>query len=235
MIVIHVNPRIDNQVLYGEAVARGFKAHGVEHLLTADIHRAGDFHVIIGPWFAYREYHDQDNVLYLDRACWEHPNYSCVNWLSGGHKVWDWSMDGPDRYHPPLEPLRADIRRLLVLCDYGEDGRQKAALARPYYPCVDIRPHPSDLTPSEPLEVVLSRYDLAYGGKSTALVTAACMGLRVISYDKYSPVYPIAGRVANNIPVSRMQWLRALSWHNWTLEEFTTGAAWEHLGKAIRR
>jgi hypothetical protein len=229
MIAIHINRNIENQVAFGTALAEGFRQHGVDHNLTTSKTAPGDTHVIIGPWYAFEAFKNHDNVLYFDRACWDHPNYTSINWMSHGIKHWNWNIDRLARYHPPIRPWK-NGNKLLVLCDYGDDGKQMAYKANPHYEEITVRRHPSNRDASRnSLSQDLDQHDIAFGGRSTALVTAAIDGLRVLSYDKTSPVAPIAGRVAYINVKDRSQWLRDLSWHNWNLNEVRTGAAWEHL------
>ena len=225
MIVIHFNSGIENQVKYGQALSDGFEVHGLRHNLTTSKTAKGDIHCIIGPWYAFNEY--SGKCLYLDRACWDHPEYTCINWMNSGVKGWGWNTKNLARYHPEIRPWK-DGSRLLILCDYGEDGEQKALLANPHYEKITIRRHP-DNRGGASLDQDLEGHDIAFGGRSTALVTAAINGLRVMSYDKDSPIASIAGRVACINYRERGQWLKDLSWHNWTLNEISTGAAWEHL------
>lgn len=229
MITIHINQNIENQVAFGTAMAEGFRTHGVDHNLTTSRTAKGDIHCIIGPWYAFETYKDHESVLYFDRACWDHPNYSSINWMSRGVKHWSWNIDRLARHHPPIHPWK-DGKRLLILCDYGDDGVQMAHKANPHYEEITVRRHPSNRDASRnTLEEDLANHDIAYGGRSTALVTAAIHGLRVLSYDRTAPVAPIAGRVALLNDSDRSQWLRDLSWHNWNLNEVSTGSAWDHL------
>lgn len=226
MIAIHINPNIENQVNYGTALAEGFKVHGVKHNLTTDIEAKGDTHCIIGPWYAFRRYQSHDRVLYLDRACWDHPERTCINWLSKGDKVWEWGRRLKARYHPKTKPWKYG-NNLVVLCDYNDDGLQQANLTRPHFN-VSIRRHPSNLE-QESLASCLANNEVAIGKRSTALVDAAIHGLAVITYDHLSPVYPVAGRLRDIRRPDRSGWLRDLSWHNWTINEIKSGETWQHL------
>lgn len=223
---IHINPRIDNQVVYGHALAEGFRQHGYKADLTPSLSASADVHCLIGPWYAYDHFKGHDKVLYLDRACWDHPALTCINWMSKGSKVWNWKHKEPGRYRPETKPWR-DGNRLIILCDYGEDSSRYENRARPYMPYA-VRRHPSQTPQEQELTEQLKEFDCALGGKSTALVTAAVEGLSVFSVDKLSPVYPISQPFPWTYHKDREGWLNSLSWHNWTPSEIASGAAWEH-------
>ena len=226
MIAIHINPGIENQVNYGTALAAGFKAHGIKYNLTANIEAKADMHCIIGPWYAFKHYWNHESIIYLDRACWDHPNRTLINWMYKGEKVWEWGQRLKARYHPEIKPWKQG-NNLVVLCDYGDDGVQQANLARPHFN-VSIRRHPSNAE-QESLASCLTKNEVAIGKRSTALVDAAIHGLSVITYDHLSPAFPVAGRLRDIRCPDRLAWLRDLSWHNWTINEIQSGEAWQHL------
>lgn len=227
MIAIHINPRNKNQVNYGDALAAGFRAHGEKFNLTADINAKADMHCIIGPFYAYNQYKTHDKVLYLDRAYWDHPEYTSVNWLRNGDKVWNWGINKKPRYHPIIKPWRKG-RKLIILCDYGEDGTQYVNYVKNHYNFY-IRRHPADKAEQIGLMEELKDYDLAMGGRSTALVTASIEGLSVFSTIKSSPAYPISKPLSWTYKPDRAAWLKDLSWHNWKHSEIQSGELWHHL------
>lgn len=218
MITIHINPNIENQVNYGTALESGFKQCGYKCNLTTQVNAKGDVHCIIGPWYAFNHYLNHDSVLYLDRACWEHPDYTLITWMDKGQKQWIWGNERPSRYHPEYKPWKPRGSKLVMLCDYGDDGAQMSALARPHFD-ISVRLHPSQSKQTESLPDCLSRNDIAMGAKTTALVTAAIEGLPVISSDPLSPVAPISSRIRDIVRPDRRQWLCDLSWHNWKPDE----------------
>ena len=232
MITVHINPNIENQVVYGTALADGFMQHGERVNLTSDVRAHGDVHCIIGPWYAFREYRNHPGVLYLDRACWDHPAYTCINWLAGGEKVWSWGLCGTARNHPQLKPRKTEGRRAIVLCDYNEPSYQYENRLRPHFSHITIRKHPAQMGTCghQPPSLVeqLADHQFAIGKRTSALVTAAIEGLNVFCVDPYSPVYPVACPVPSLSVASRAAWLRDLSWHHWTPDEIAAGQAWDY-------
>lgn len=85
-----------------------------------------------------------------------------------------------------------------------------------------VRHHPSREKPSEPLQAALYRHDVAIGYRTTALVTAALMGLRVVCRDE------------QNI-MARPDWLHLLPWADWHGTEISSGLSWEHLASSLNR
>lgn len=228
MIAIHYNPNIENQVNYGQALYEGFRAHGLKTTLTDNVTAPGDIHCLIGPWYAYSHYIKYKNVLYLDRACWDHPNYTTVNWMHYGEKVWNWDLPQKPRYHPTIKPWK-NGKRLIVLCDYGEKSYKYQNRVRPHFGNVAVREHPSSVSYKQiDLLDELEDFEIAIGGRTTALVTAAIEGLSIFCVDRLSPVYPVASAVPYIIKPDRDRWLKDLSWHNWTLEEIKSGQMWHH-------
>lgn len=76
--------------------------------------------------------------------------------------------------------------------------------------------HPAEVRPAESLGEALARHDVAIGYRTTALVTAALMGLRIDCRDP------------ENI-MARPDWLELLPWADWHYTEIESGEAWEHL------
>lgn len=83
-----------------------------------------------------------------------------------------------------------------------------------------VRLHPNRMAPREPLEAALDRHDVAIGYRTTALVTAALMGLRVVCRD---PEHILADP----------HWLDLLPWADWHHSEIASGECWEHLKASI--
>lgn len=210
--VIHVNPAIDWQRKYADALAHGLDERSVKPVITHKKTLRGDITIILGPHWCLDD-HRHHRCLYIDRAYWGDPDAVSVHWIEGGEKVFDWSgKEG--RWCPELQPMKWGSRTV-ALWDYG----------RPiYHPGATPRPHPSGMPQAESLESVLSRHEIAVGGRSTALVDAAIAGLRVITDDRYSPVFPISFKADPD----REHWIRSLSWHNWSLIEIEQGELWNH-------
>jgi hypothetical protein len=204
---IHVNPHLDHQKKLGVALADGFKSHGITPVLTTDPKAKGDFHVVLGPWFALKEWRF-DNTLYIDRAYWNDPRCVSIHWLSNGEKVR--TKGNPYRRHPTLAPIKTGDRRL-YLCDYKQ---------KPLGRYHTVRYHPADKTSRYSLDECLKAHDVAIGRRTTALVDAHIQGLRVETDDPHSPVADVT---------DRDQWITDLAWHNWSHDEISRGAMWNHI------
>ena len=204
---IHVNPHLQHQKKLGIALADGFQRHGITPIVTTDPRAKGDFHVVLGPWFALKEWRF-DNTLYIDRAYWGDPDCVSVHWLSDGEKVR--TRNNPFRGHPELKPLKTGDRRV-YLCDYGQEpsGHYHA-----------VRYHPSDKPSRYTLDECFNTFDTAIGRRTTALVDAHIHGLGVETDDHHSPVYGIT---------DREQWVIDLAWHNWSHDEIQRGEMWNHI------
>lgn len=116
---------------------------------------------------------------------------------------------GEGRPGPVPAPAKLGTRSIF-LADY--EG--------PVEPADTVRPHPARERPGEPLEAALARHDVAIGYDTTALVTAALMGLRTVC------------RSETNI-MARPDWLELLPWADWHGSEIASGACWDHLRQAI--
>lgn len=106
------------------------------------------------------------------------------------------------------------------------------------------RPHPLDNSPNIPegLEVIsgdlhdaMKKASCVVTLNSNSGVDAVLAGVPVISMDKGSMVYNVTKHHINDIiePTifDRAQWLREMSYCQWSIEEITKGIAWEHLKK----
>ena len=211
-ILIHVNPAIDWQNRYAEALKKGFALLGKEATVTHNPKDKGFFNILLGPnWAA--DYHFFG--LMLDRAYWGDPNAVAVHWYRNGQKVFHWHGRA-GRYHPELKPLKTGKRSVLFQ-DYKTHFK-------PAFTVDTVRFHPSEYPSKETLSECLERHEVAYGGKSTVLVDAAINGLFVKSLVENSPVEIISGFL---IP-DRVNWIKSLSWHNWTIDEIARGELWNY-------
>lgn len=211
-VAIHVNLATQWQPRYGDALLAGLKRRGHQPRLVYNRTERDDLTIVQGPNWC-RDLHRKGHCIYIDRAFWGDPDAVSVHWLSDNKKVYNWS-GRPGRYHPPLQPMKAG-NRVVVLNDYGEDFTDSNSEAT-------IRSHPGRGHNGESLEACLARHDIAMGGCSTAMVAAAIAGLRVVSHVKPSPVEPLS----NQLNPDRESWIRSLSWHNWTFDEIERGDLW---------
>lgn len=108
---------------------------------------------------------------------------------------------------------------------------------------VHFRPHPVDvrkervkvppgaiLRPTcEPIDTALAATDFAITFNSTSGVEAALAGIPVHAADEGSPAWPVASRDLRPRRPDRGAWASRLAWAQWTIEEFRSGYAWEHV------
>jgi len=202
--------------------------HGVTLDVTADKTKAGDIHIVSGPWYALDEWRGKPNVLWLDRTFYgDAHDVISLGWLNA-----DGSRDfrNSDKIEgkgalPELKPTKIRKGTAIVFGDYGRDMEAECKLARKFERCY-FKPHPQDSQPKSPfntlrcpLHIALELADVAIGHASTVLVDAEIAGLHVMSTD--------SRHVVHNS--DRELWLKRLSWAQWSLEELSNGDFWEHL------
>ena len=211
---IHTNPNLRHQITNAAALRAGFNRHGIDAIVTASRTAQADLHVCLGNWYALRE---NQNCFYIDRAFWGDPDSLSLCWLVDGVKQFDWG-EKPPRPHPELMPIKPE-GNTVILCDYGMDGRQEAKI----YPRATIRRHPAERPSPESLGECLRAHSKAVGRHTTALVDAAIQGLTV---ESTAPDSPLEG-----LSAGRERWINCIAWHNWTVNEIESGAAWQHLSQ----
>lgn len=214
--VIHCNPVMRHQVELAEVLHDGLARHDIAAAITSDKMREADVHVVMGPHYALKPWRDHPRVLYVDRAYWGDPVCVSIHWLKDGEK--HYTRRGHYRQHPQTKPYKRG-ERVLVLEDFN--------VLPEYEGPATVRPHPARRDPGRPLREDLDCHDIAVGCRTTALVDAAIHGLKVITADPYSPVWPITGSV--NI-VEREIWLQDLAWHNWSRTEIKNGEPFHAIG-----
>ena len=227
-MVAHINPSLPHQVEHGQALYYGLKRHGIDLDVTEDIYKAGDIHIVSGPWYALDVWKGKPNVLWLDRCFYgDSHDFVSIGWLKPDGSRDFRNCDKPAKGElPELKPVKKRRRCAVVFGDYGRDPHPELKLARQKFDSVWYRPHPQDKGPHPCfplrgcLEDVWSIADVAVGHSSTVLIDAEINGLHVISTDPRHVV---------NHYTDREDWLRELSWKQWSLAEISNGAFWEHL------
>ena len=206
--VIHCNRGLAHQVAIARHLRDGFGSRGIKSTISYKPNTSGDVHVVLGPWFALDQWR-YANTLMIDRAYWGDPECVSIHWLKDGEKVR--LRDMPYRHHPRLQKEKEGDRRI-YLCDYHQKPEGKFDT---------VRYHPAEVKGQCTLDQALDAHDIAIGRRSTALVDAVFRGLRVETGDPNSPVYGIA---------SRRQWARDLAWHNWSMQEISSGVFLDAIG-----
>lgn len=228
-VVIHTNPQLENQREPARCMREGFARHGLNAEVTADKRRRGDIHIVQGPWYCYREWLGQPNVLYLDRCFFGNPARDVsLGWLNsdGSREFLNHGMAVAKGTLPELHPRTEKRRCAVIFADYGRDMTEVVKQARWDYDSVFFRPHPAQdqttpvMTLRGELEGVWALADVAIGHSSTVLVEAEIRGKHVISSDPRHVCHGIEDRA---------QWLTDLSWAQWSFEELAAGTFWEHL------
>lgn len=201
---------MQHQRHYARALAAGFAAHGMTPKQTTEPDAYADvkIHVCLGPHYALRYWSPRaHDVLLLDRCFYRgDPEHVSLGWLqTDGGRFW---RVGEGR--APLEIVRQwrHIGRIF-LADFN--GPQTIGN-------VDrCRAHPARAVgPAVALEDDLRRHHVAIGYRTTALVTAALMGLQV--HSLWAPHI-----------LNRPNWLELLPYADWSHGEIASGEAWEHL------
>lgn len=213
---VHVAPQIAWQARYAKAFKQGLECHGYAVRVTGDVSCPGDVHVLLGPHYAYRRWRHDVSIL-VDRAYWGDPDRVSIHWLVNGEKHYGYCLD--PRAIPECQPWR-DSQKTIYLCDYGAPPRVKTDA---------VRWHPSE-RPGGTLAEALAGHGVAYGHRTTALVDACISGLVVYSSDPHSPVARMSGRRSG-----RERWLTALAWHNWHIDEISTGEFLNGIGHSHPR
>jgi len=210
---------LSNQRIYRSFLEEGFRRLGY------NITNNGNINVCIGPHHAMRQCEGTDTI-YIDRCLWgDDIEYVTVGWLKNGAIDYPFGCDNK-RPKPKIKPWKTgDIKKVLFLLDYGPYP-ETYLLAKEIYETVDIRPHPATGKKLPPLNDQLQEYDLAIGYRTSALFTAVCEGLPVISLDSRSSVYNVAGHdLSEIVRPDRTQWLNNMSYAQWSGQEIRSGEA----------
>lgn len=227
MVIIHTNQALENQSVCADALKAGFDRLGVTCEVTADKTKKGDIQLIQGPWYCYKEWIGKPNVLWLNRCYYGcHKTVLSIGWLNadGSRDFKNKDMPEGKGKLPELKAKKTGRHSAVVFGDYGRDPLPDYNYARRKYDAVYFRPHPQDakslgLTLRCDLHTIFDMADVAVGHSSTVLVDAEINGLHVDSTDPLHVVHH----------TDREQWLKDLSWTQWSLEEIRRGDFWSHL------
>lgn len=209
-ISIHANPALAHQREYAEYFRQGFEKHGLKSEITHSPTTPADIHVVQGPYFAKDIWLNHPRVILLDRAYYHqeftsHPRN--MNWVSVG-----WMTPTGDRvFHEsegrqPPKVGETTGTKSIFLADYN-GVLEKADI---------VRMHPQNFRYSRTLEDDLKQCNRATGYKTTALITAALMGLKVTSKHE------------NHI-LNKENWLKLLPYIDFNYREIANGELWAHL------
>jgi hypothetical protein len=130
---------------------------------------------------------------------------------------------------------------------HGQDivqwvSEQAARLLKLGLPVV-YRPHPLHPTPcpegatlsTGTLEEDFERADRVVTFNSTTAVEAVLAGIPTVISDIGSVAYPMASHEVEEplVRPDRTAWCHDLAWRQWTIEEFASGEAWEHVKQVL--
>ncbi len=129
------------------------------------------------------------------------PDHISVGWMGqGGHQD---IKEGSGRSLPEITPKTGD--KSIFLADYnGKIGKADT-----------IRLHPENAPSQESLRGAIGRHGIARGYSTTALATAALMGLKIECLDS-------GYLMAKN-------WQKLLPYADWHKSEIESGELWAHL------
>ena len=224
--VIHCNPGLAHQINHAECFTAGFQRHGQACEISSRPDAEADIHVVLGPHYALKHWINHPRCIWLDRAYWGDPECVTVGWAAGGGRRFP--LEDGHRPAPELQPWR-EGRNAIVLADYGDKGDSMVALARPHVDRLELRRHPAE-GGTGTLSGALRDFHIAIGKRSTALVEAAICGLSIVCLDPTSAVLPVASTsIKDIVKPDRREWLRRLSWANWSADEIRTGDLWDSL------
>ena len=233
--LVHTNKSLKHQVMYAEAWIEGLSRHGDLGAITEAPDTESEYHMVLGPHYAKKYWLGHPRTILLDRCFWwDDLRYVTLGWMDeeGGRKF---QQDCPSDRPKPVPTVHKYGVRALILADYGMDTGELTSMG---FDCGLIpitRKHPADCNaPQELLEDVLGYYDIAIGYQTTALISAAIAGLKIVCLDPRNPVYPISNKAfpvqVNDLRhFDRTQWLNNLSYAQWSYEEVKDGTAWEYL------
>ena len=173
-VIFHVNPRLQHQIDHSEWFKKGLKKHGIDLIITDKITMPGDIHIISGPWYAKKQWLNHPYVLEIDRCYYRgDPLHVSLGWLrkEGGRFFYK----GEGRKAPEIKKTLLGTNSI-YLCDFNSQPKIKTDL---------VRYHPLNYHYVDSLEKTLKRCNKAYGENTTSLVTAALMGLDVVSFQKH--------------------------------------------------
>lgn len=178
--------------------------HGLDCLITADIKKQSDVHVVIGPWYAKNYWLNHPNVILIDRCYYKGDPFNVsVGWMmQSGDRVF--KVGNKDKERPVIGTPTGN--KTIFLADYHG----------PIEEADIIRFHPSHKISKTTLVQDLAQCNKAIGYKTTALVTAALMGLEIDC--RYEP------HILRND-----NWLDLLPYADWHHTEIENGELWEHL------
>ena len=230
MVVIHTNMNLHNQVETAGWLKQGLDRKGMDCVITPDKTAPGDIHIIQGPHYCYSEWVGQPDVLWLNRTFYGNSRFSIsLGWLNadGSRDFYNKNMAEGKGQLPELKPKKQSERIACVFADYDMNMLGLVIYASHNWSQAYYRPHPAQHTTTEletltgDLSAVWEKCDVAVGHGSTALVEAELNGLKVVSTDPHHVCHDANGR--------REQWLKDLSWAQWTHTELINGDWIDHL------
>ena len=235
----------DHHKAHSGPMAEGLKRHGVDVVFYQGSPPLCDFVVTWG-WARARSIRQPVLVMergYLGdrlkvwtslgwnglngRAIWNKPGddgeRAKVNF---GHLLKDWNQR--NGYALLLGQVAGDQSIAGVNMTKWYDQAKRAMRDRGYD--VKFRPHPNN-RPCRPIEEDFAGAACAVTYNSNSGVLAVLAGIPTIACDIGSMAWPVAahGLEADLTRPDRRDWITALSWKQWTVEEIASGLAWEHV------
>lgn len=164
---------------------------------------------------------DRWNALGVELKSWRHidgPVLVC------GQVPWDVSVQDSDH----IKWVRSTVSAIT--------GMGKPALFRPHPEAVKrgVDYDPGCETSRDSLEADLARAAAVVTFNSNAGVDAVIAGVPTVTMDRGSMAWDTTGHGLDNlgrIPTpDRAEWANRIAYAQWTLDEMTSGLAWQHIG-----
>lgn len=198
-IAIHANLSIPWQLRYSDAFIKGVPGSRI----TTSPNESADIHICLGPHFSKWR---TDNTILVDRCFWRgDPQHVSIAWIKNGERVF---TEGKGKKPPRLKPGKTG-NKTIFLADYNGQIEQADT----------VRLHPAQEPQKDDLITALSKHDIAIGYETSALVTAALEGLKVICKSPHHIM-------------NQPNWLELLAYSDWSINEIYSGEAWQHLKRS---
>lgn len=251
-VTIVANPTAPHQLRHAAALAAGFARHGVRTRTTHDARQAGQTVVVWG-WHLGKPLRDAGkSVLVMERGyigdrlgAWTSLAW---NGLNNRGKVSSIPDDGGARFRAHfdgmLKPWNPAGEYVLLVGQVPGDaslqGRDlspwyAAQAARPWGKPVVFRPHPVArkrghlVRPVPGTRMEEGDLEQALAGAAEVVTWNSNTGVEALLAGKPTHVAD-PGSMAWEGAADRERWAYRLAWRQWTLEEFASGFALEHVG-----
>ena len=246
------------------AFVEGLKQHGPVELQYKDDYNGPELHLSWGRTAGSNNLVLEGGLTnnYAIQDYLESRNYFVSTVWRGNLNFGEWVLDPnvPDnrviKHGLKLDPYKTGSKNAMIFAQCNGD-KALIGLPEPFakynknlyekaskiYENVLFRPHPQrrDRNPGRmkvhkgSLANALEWADIGITYSSTSAIDCLMAGIPCIVFGKYSVAWEVTSHELNKvIRPPREQWLNKISYAQWTLEEFRSGEAWEHLRAGYR-